>query len=153
MIFYPPRTVSVSPDEPAVFYNIMNELSATEVELCDASVEFGFELFKQIEEQLDPADNIFMSPVSLSFCLGMIYNGAAGETREEIAQALQLSGFNDQEINSGYKNIAYLLHRVDPSVECLLADSIWSQMGYPFLLVFLEICIHCFQAEAQEIDF
>lgn len=144
---------SGSSGQPAEFHNKMNDLSPTEFELCNASTEFGFEVFKEIQMLEDPGENYFISPISISYGLGMLYNGATGETREEIAQALRVSGYTEQEINEGYMNIAAQLPLVDPRVEILISNSVWMQIGLPVLQTFLDVCDFYFDANNFHVDF
>jgi serine protease inhibitor len=46
-------------------------------EIIKADEAFGFELFREVYN-LSEEDNIMISPLSVSYALGMTYNGAAG---------------------------------------------------------------------------
>ena len=54
------------------------------------SNELGFELLDKIET--DDEGNLFISPTSLWMAIAMVYNGADGATKEEIAKVLQVAG-------------------------------------------------------------
>ena len=51
-----------------------------------ANNELGFKLLAEVEE--DENNNVFVSPTSLLMALSMVYNGADGVTKEEIAQSV-----------------------------------------------------------------
>ena len=65
-----------------------------------AQTRFGLKLFQDLFSQ-QPRDNHFMSPLSLSIALSMLYNGASGETRTEMAKAMQLEGMSVEDLNQG----------------------------------------------------
>ena len=50
--------------------------------------------FMLLEQMYDEGQNLVLSPVSLSFSLGMAAEGAAGQTREEIQRLTSLHGEN-----------------------------------------------------------
>ena len=59
--------------------------------LLTASSKFTFKLYEQAVKQRDHK-NLFISPTSVMFALAMTYNGAEGETRRAMADALGLTG-------------------------------------------------------------
>ena len=66
-------------------------LSKSEHKVIDASNAFAFSLFGQTNTaQRD--SNVFISPLSASFALGMTMNGAANQTFDEMRSALQFGG-------------------------------------------------------------
>uniref|UniRef100_A0A3Q2W6G8 Serpin family B member 1 n=1 Tax=Haplochromis burtoni TaxID=8153 RepID=A0A3Q2W6G8_HAPBU len=54
------------------------------------AVAFALELFRTLS-QADSAGNIFVSPLSISSALAMVYLGAKGDTAAQMAQALSFS--------------------------------------------------------------
>ena len=53
-------------------------------QLVSANNIFAFSMFKEIADS-ETEDNFMISPVSASLALGMVYNGAAGETKEAFS--------------------------------------------------------------------
>jgi serpin B len=49
--------------------------------------------------------------------LGMLYNGALGETRTEMAEVLGMAGFTETEINEYYRKMSQALLTIDPKTE------------------------------------
>jgi serine protease inhibitor len=74
------------------------ELSDVQKKAIAASNKFAFNIFKQVCEA-DADTNIFISPFSICYALGMAYNGANGETKDSIASVLQYGDLTDLEIN------------------------------------------------------
>jgi len=141
-------TPSPTPPDPPP-----GDITANEKELIESTNLFGLKIFKNITDNQPPETNIFISPLSISFALGMTYNGAAGETREAIAATLELSGLDPAEINQSYRNVIDLLTRLDPAVVFNIANSIWYRTGFPVSPDFIDLNRSYFDAEVREIDF
>ena len=96
------------PDKP-------RSLSKTEAKQVQASNEFSFDIFKELS--VGQADsNVFISPLSIYYALGMTYNGAAGETAEEMKNTLHLPEETSEEINSSFETLMEYLLGLDPDV-------------------------------------
>jgi serine protease inhibitor len=127
-------------------------LTSTEKSLIEADKNFGLKLFQSINESTT-SDNIFISPLSVSFALGMTLNGANGQTYEDMKSTLELNGLTEQEINEAYKSLIDLLLNLDEEVIMEIANSIWPREGYPILPSFMEINQKYFYSEAKPLDF
>ncbi|MGH7573086.1 MAG: serpin family protein [Gemmatimonadota bacterium] len=125
------------------------ELSPQEAALVEAGNGFTFKLFQRLVQE-EPAGNVFVSPLSVSMVLGMLLNGAAGETRSEIEVALGLSALTIEEINRAYRDLIDLLLGLDPSVETGVANSIWIREGFPVVPEFLAVNREFFAAEVGD---
>src|SRR5690625_121695 len=80
--------------------NISNDLDFAENDyekVLKANNELGFKMLEIVE----PGENgnLFISPLSLFMALSMLYNGADGVTKEEIAQILEIEGISVNELN------------------------------------------------------
>uniref|UniRef100_A0A669DRW8 Serpin domain-containing protein n=1 Tax=Oreochromis niloticus TaxID=8128 RepID=A0A669DRW8_ORENI len=64
----------------------MNSMSA----VSSSNTAFALELFRTLS-QTNPAGNIFVSPLSISSALAMVYLGAKGDTAAQMAQVSSLS--------------------------------------------------------------
>jgi len=106
----------------------INELDKSHME---GLTKFAFDMFM---EQRD-GENIFISPYSISLALSMVYNGADGKTRSEIAELLgydKVDGYTadyseeaNAYMNSNEKYLIDALLNVDPKVQINVANSIW----------------------------
>ena len=90
--------------------------------------EFGFDLFKKIYQD-DSAENMMISPISISLALAMTYNGAEGETQTAFENTLHLTDFSRDQINAIYQNLQNYLEKTDPKVRINIANSVWSKLG------------------------
>ena len=129
------------------------DLTPQEQSLLGSSNQFGFKLFQKVAEASAPGDNVFISPLSASYALGMCYNGAAGTTREGMATALELSGLSVEEVNKAYHGLTELLTGLDSTVQMDIANSIWYRLGFPVRQEFIDLNATYFDALVREIDF
>jgi serpin B len=147
---------SKDPSSPGVARDALTvlprSLTPAEHKVIDASNAFAFSLFGRVgTAQRD--SNVFLSPLSASFALGMTLNGAANQTFDEMRAALQFGGATQQEINEGYKSLIALLVALDPGVTMQIANSIWYQNTFPFNQSFLDASKTYFDAEVRGLNF
>ncbi|MEP6780995.1 MAG: serpin family protein, partial [Gemmatimonadaceae bacterium] len=127
-------------------------LTATEVAIRDAANDFSFALSASVNDSASNA-NTFISPLSVSFALGMTMNGAANQTFSEMRTALQLKALTQAEINSGYNTLMNLLVGLDPTVQFQIANSIWYRNTFPVLPPFVDTTKKYFYASVQPLNF
>jgi serpin B len=127
-------------------------LSATEREVLARSNAFAFSLAKKL---LPPApdSNLFYSPLSASMLLGMILNGADGNTYTQMRGVLGFDGLTQEQINQGYADLIGLLTSLDSTVTMELGNSIWAAQGFPVLPDFMQRVQSSFGAEAANVNF
>jgi serine protease inhibitor len=123
-----------------------------EKSLVAANTRFAFKLFDQLA-QPERSKNIFISPASVFLALAMAYNGAAGETRRGMAEALDLPGMSLDEVNRAGAELLQSLRSVDPQVRLAIANSLWGRQGIDFDREFLRRCAEFYGAEVQTLDF
>jgi serpin B len=140
------------PGPVAEITELPRALSSVEQEVLRGSNAFTFALAPQILPQ-QPGDNLFFSPLSASMLLGMVLNGADGDTYQQMRQVLAFPGLTQDEINRGYADLIDLLLELDPSVTIEVANSVWAGQRYPVLPDFLERVRASFDAEAQTVNF
>jgi len=129
------------------------ELTSHETNILQSVNEFGFDLFREIAEQTEETENIFMSPLSVSYALGLCYNGANGETRDAIASTLRMAGMSVEEMNQAYRDVTDILTKTDPLVRFSSANSFWSRTGKAIQPEFVGLAQEYFAARVGEIDF
>jgi len=114
--------------------------------------EFAFDLFKKTIEDSGET-NVFVSPLSVSIALGMVWNGAVGDTKTEMETTLKMSGLSVDEINEYYKVMQTTLPTIDPTTKLSIANSIWYRAGFPVKPAFLKVNSDYFNSEVRELDF
>jgi len=130
----------------------LRALSTSEQAITEANNNFGLKLFRQIAP-IEAESNIFISPLSVSMALGMVYNGADGETRSEIHSMLEFGDLTAEEINQSYRSLIDLLSTADKDVTFEIANSIWYRNGFSVLSEFLQLNTTYFDAVVSALDF
>lgn len=121
-------------------------------ELASRHQTFAFQLYQALqEENID--DNTFISPLSISLALAMTYNGASGQTKAEMAQALELVGVTTETLNHANLALQDSLENADPQVELAIANSLWIREGFPVKPEFYQNSCTYYRASATELDF
>ncbi len=142
------KSEEVNDTEPKVL-----KLSPTQIQIVDGGNQFGFNLLKEINRTESPSKNLFISPLSIHLALGMTWNGASGNTRSEMAQAMRFPSLSDEQINAAYKDLIYQLLNADNKVEMGIANSIWYRNTFSVKKPFLDLNKEYFDAEVQALDF
>ncbi len=128
-------------------------LSEKQKALVRSSNVFGFDFFEKAFEQAGTANNIMVSPISVSMALGMTRNGASGSTLTDITRTLGFEGMGDTEINQSYKYIIETLSSLDPKVNLSIANSIWYRSTFEVEPDFLSVNNTYFNASVTALDF
>lgn len=127
-------------------------LTEKSAKVLDAGQQFSFELFKELYT-LSGKENMMISSLSVSYALGMTYNGSAGTTREAFRNVLHYGDLDDQEVNESYKDLMGQLIHLDEQVEFSIANSIWYKQGFTVLEDFISTNREYFDAAVEELDF
>lgn len=131
--------------------NPVAEIAVSE-RLVNGYTGFGLKLFRAVADDAGD-ENVFLSPSSVAFALGMTYNGADGATREAMARALGVQGMSLDEVNAASRDWRLALARPDTAVELTIANSLWGRQGTPFRDDFLQRTRTFFAAEVASLDF
>ena len=117
-----------------------------------ANNDFSIHLFQSLNPQ-DGDKNIFISPVSVSFALGMTMNGADGNTYEQMKNTLGFGELNLEEINATYYALIHELYDASDGVKFNLANSIWYREENKLADEFQTLNQDYFDAEVRGLDF
>jgi serine protease inhibitor len=128
------------------------EMNHKSAEIIDAGEQFAFELFHQTCS-LSTETNIMISPLSVSYALGMTYNGAADATLEAFNEVLHFDELTNQEVNETYKDLMNQLVHLDDEVLFSIANSIWYRQSARVLEEFIATNQEYFDAAVRELDF
>ncbi len=128
-------------------------LGVKSVALVGSSNDFAFDFFEGILASEDGSKNIMISPLSASLALAMAYNGAVGETKLAMEEALRLQGLTPDEINKSFKELINILTDLDPKVAMEIANSIWYRNTVTVKPVFIQTNQNYYNAEVTPLDF
>lgn len=121
---------------------------------------FGMHLFKSLlgEGGATP-NNVFISPTSIALALGMVYNGAEGETAAAMREVMQLGELSRSEVNAASLALWEALDRPlptkpeAPGVQIDIANSIWHRIDASLNETFLQENAHYFRALIEGLAF
>src|SRR5690625_5228731 len=120
------------------------------IKMMEPNNRLGFALLENVDP--DENQNIFISATSALMAVLMAYNGAEGETKEEIAEALAIDQLSMEETNIA---TAALLNKLNDNldmIELSIANSLWLNDKLQFTNAFIQKTDDYFQAELFEID-
>ncbi len=135
--------------------------------LIVANTTFGINLLKQLNSE-SKGGNVFISPVSVSLALSMVYNGAQGDTRVAMTNALSLifpppstaseplavaQGKLLEELNKSNLALLKSLTAPDTGVTLDIANGLWARKGITFKPDFLAVNKLYYKAEVKDVDF
>lgn len=130
------------------------ELNATEKEMAAQQGDFASTLSLELYRKLgEKTDNWLVSPFSLQCALGMLSNGAAEETHDEILYTLGLSQYSQEEVNTYFKKLIEGLSTVNSAITVKTANSVWGNAGVPLKDDFQKMNIENYSAMVSQLDF
>lgn len=122
-------------------------------QIAARTTDFSFDFFKKVQATQPAQDNLFVSPLSLHMALGMLLNGAEGETAQQITRTLNMDDVSQNELNLAYKALLEGLPKADPMVELGLANSVWYRNTFQVENNFLNVLRQSFGAEVAGLNF
>lgn len=97
-------------------------LTRAELEFIQNNNDFAFELFRKVSEDVNGGDFV-ISPLSVTIDLGMVDNGAKGETLDEINEVLGYKETSVDGLNSFCQSMLKQSVEVDPSTTIEMANA------------------------------
>jgi serine protease inhibitor len=113
------------------------------------SYSFDFNLFRQAVKE-GGATNLVLSPLSAKIALAMAYNGATGETREQMARVLGFEGMSLEEVNRRMSQLMDELENAGRGVQVDIANSMWANS--PIEKDFAARVSEWYGAQAQSVE-
>ena len=129
------------------------QLSEEQKQMRDNNNEFAWRLFQTMQAQQGDVSTV-LSPISVTYMLGMLNAGAAGTTRDEITTALGF-GSDPTAVNEYCKKIIDGAPNVDPAATVKIANSICvnSARGLSLLKQYISDMKSYYNAQTEVMDF
>ncbi|KAK2507085.1 hypothetical protein MC885_009767 [Smutsia gigantea] len=108
--------------------------------VLEANGTFALNLLKKLGE--DNSKNVFLSPVSISSALGMVFMGAKGNTAAQMARVLSFSksGGRGDDVHQGFQSLLVEVNRTDTQYLLRTANRLFGEKTYEFLSVSPTCC-------------
>jgi serpin B len=131
------------------------ELSYDQRQLVMKNNDFSLNLFRTINELDKEKKSNFLSPISVTYLLSMLNDGAAGDTSKEIMAMLGFAGSDTKSINELCKALIDGAPEVDPAVSVDISSYIAanSHLGVQLEDLFRKDMETYYRAEAASLDF
>ncbi|MBR5674058.1 MAG: serpin family protein [Muribaculaceae bacterium] len=129
------------------------QLSAEQQQMRDNNNEFAWRLFQTMQEQQGEVSTV-LSPISVTYMLGMLNTGAAGTTRDEITATLGF-GSDPKAVNEYCKKMIEGAPNVDPAATVKIANciNVNSAKGLSLLGAFVNDMKNYYNAQIDALDF
>lgn len=127
-----------------------NRTSSVMAAISSSNTGFALELFRTLSQE-NPTGNIFLSPLSISSALAMVYLGAKGDTAAQMAQALSFS--SGEGIHADFQALNADINSPSVSYILKLANRLYGENTANFLPQFLEATQKYYQADLKAVDF
>ncbi len=118
-------------------------------EVVNANNKFTFDLYSELKKS--ESENIFYSPYSISAALAMTYEGAKGQTADEIK-----SVFHFPETSILRPNFAAIYNDINKGIkdyELRIGNALWVQQNYPLLKEYTSKVEKYYGGKAANLDF
>ena len=127
------------------------DLTAEEKKLVESNNDFAFNLFRKARGE----ESSIMSPLSITYALGLMNNGAAGETQQEINQVLGFGDAGADAINAFCRKMLSEAPTLDETTAAEIANTVFVNSGLGFELQeeFIEKANAFYDAQPQSLDF
>ena len=118
-------------------------------QIAESVNEFAFDFYRNVSE-ID--ENVFFSPVSVYVAFSVLYEGARGETAEQM---LGVFGFEpgDKERHSASVDMMAALNAEDPHAILEMANALWLADWFEPYESYLDIARTTYLATVETVDF
>ena len=142
-----------TPDYPGAF-----NLTRAEQGMVNNSNECAFNLFKQIidsrsADESKKNESIIVSPISITYALGMLNNGAAGDTQDQINKVLGFGNTGVDGINDFCSKMLKSAPALDPLTKVMIANNIYVNKNYVLKPEFIQAANTYYNAYPETRDF
>ena len=133
---------------------------------ADSNNAFGFKMLSTLKKD-SKAENLFISPLSISQVVKMAINGADGKTLQQMVSVLQLDSTDPGSINKQDQQMLSLITTQnasflkmykengggDPTFKLKVANSLWGNKNITFAPDFIKTCEGNYKAAVKSVDF
>lgn len=124
-------------------------LSNTQRDIVNNNNAFALNLFRE----LNGFDSKVVSPMSVAYLMGMLANGADGQTRQEIMTAIGCKDVSLKDLNEFYQMMITRASHFDPSTTINIANYIALNKQYSLKGDFAKTMQEYYKAGVESMDF
>lgn len=127
------------------------DLTTKATEFVHLGNDFAFNFIDRVSDATE--GDFIISPLSMQFLLGMILDGAEGETADEICNVLGYGAGEADEVNKYCLSMLQQLPDMDKKTKLSIANAIFVNQTYPLQDSYKETVGKYYLAEATNLDF
>ena len=136
------------PDQPPLTDNTGSTEQGIQ-DVVNANNKFAFDLYSKLDKKED--GNIFYSPYSISAALAMTYEGAEGQTAEEMKSVFYFP--EDNILRPNFAAIYNDINKENKDYELKTGNALWAQKEFPFLQEYMSRVEDYYGGKATILDF
>ena len=118
------------------------------LDVVKANNEFALDLYSNLRGE---AGNLFYSPWSIFAALAMTYEGARGQTAEEMQGVFHFP--ESDVLRPAYKQLHDDLNPKSAAYKLSTANALWAEQTYPFLKEYIELVQEYYAGRVTNLDF
>lgn len=127
------------------------DLSTRSAEFIQQGNTFSFDFIDRINAASDK--DYIISPLSMQFLLGMLLDGARGETADEISTVLGYGAGETDAVNEFCQSMMQQLPQMDKKTDISIANAIFVDDGWPLQDSYKDAVSRYYEAEIDNLDF
>ena len=128
------------------------QLTAEQTVFANDNNAFTLNFFQSLNEKMKNR-SIVCSPLSITYVLSMVNDGATGTTEQELERTLGFHKGGIQAVNDYCKNLIDNLPHVDEKVQLNIANAIFVNDKYQLRKQFQQDMANYYDAKAEALDF
>jgi serpin B len=125
------------------------KLNKAQQQLVQSNNDFAFRLMREVQTE----DSRILSPLSITFALGMLNNGAAGVTQQEINNVLGFGEAGADGINQFCRKMLTEAPALDKETRVAIANNIYMNRPYELKDEFAKKAFEYYDAQPESRDF
>jgi serpin B len=112
---------------------------------------FAFDFIRRVNEVQE--ESFIVSPLSMQFLLGMVLDGAQGETADEICRVLGYEADDSQAADEFASTLLEQLPALDKLTTLSIGNAVFANQSYPILDSYRSRVAQYYDAELSNLDF
>ncbi|MFA6402900.1 MAG: serpin family protein [Salinivirgaceae bacterium] len=121
--------------------------------IAEQNNTFAMDIFREIALNEETGKNIFISPMSMYYALGMAGTGAANETRDEFFELLGWQNQSDSSVLQAMKSLYNDISPANNGITLEVANSLWQREGAAIKDSYKNLVAEYFDAQVSALDF
>lgn len=119
------------------------------IDVVNANNKFAIDLYKELI--LSENENIFMSPYSIFSAIAMTYEGADGQTKQEMKDVFYFP--EDNILRSNFAALYNQINKKNKQYILRTGNALWAQQDYPFIKEYISRVERYYGGKAVNLDF